>query len=130
MEAWLDYEFEAMHLTRLEIEAIRAGTMAIASDNKREQAEWADKMQRLGLAPGAPASPPAARRATEPAYLKHESSVTLATWEHGRARYARANFSRAPGVDQTGSSFKMMRLAAAAASGKHRTMCACAERRT
>jgi thymidylate synthase (FAD) len=59
MEAWLDYEFEAMHLTRLEIEAIRAGSMTIASDNKREQAEWAAKMDRLGLAPP-PGSAPAA----------------------------------------------------------------------
>jgi thymidylate synthase (FAD) len=55
MEAWRDYEFEALHLTRLEIDALAAslragGTLqAIASDNKREQAEWQDKAGRLGL---------------------------------------------------------------------------------
>jgi thymidylate synthase (FAD) len=53
MEAWRDYTFEGLHLTRLEIEAIRAlasgGPGAIASDNKREQAEWEAKRSRLGL---------------------------------------------------------------------------------
>jgi thymidylate synthase (FAD) len=47
-EAFLDYQFEAMHLTRLEIEAIRAGR-PLATDNKREQSEWAAKKRRLGL---------------------------------------------------------------------------------
>lgn len=49
MEAWRDYELESMHLTRLEIEALRSGKQEIATDNKREQAEWADKRARLGL---------------------------------------------------------------------------------
>lgn len=48
MEAWRDYELEAMHLTRLEIEAIRSGK-PIASDNKRETAEWEAKKASLGL---------------------------------------------------------------------------------
>jgi hypothetical protein len=42
-----------MHLTRLEIEAIRKlGTSepaTLASENKREQAEWEAKRQKLGL---------------------------------------------------------------------------------
>ncbi|MBL8758294.1 MAG: FAD-dependent thymidylate synthase [Phycisphaerae bacterium] len=67
MEAWRDYDREAMHLTRLEIEAIRrlaeqrgregegvggAGATLqplVVSDNKREQAEWDEKRRRLGL---------------------------------------------------------------------------------
>ncbi|MBX3354393.1 MAG: FAD-dependent thymidylate synthase [Phycisphaeraceae bacterium] len=47
-EAWRDYDFESMHLTRLEIEAIRSG-QPLASANKREQAEFAAKQARLGL---------------------------------------------------------------------------------
>jgi thymidylate synthase (FAD) len=47
-QAFLDYDFEAMHLTRLEIEAIKSG-QPIASTNKRETAEWEAKKVRLGL---------------------------------------------------------------------------------
>jgi thymidylate synthase (FAD) len=47
-EAFLDYQLGAMHLTRLEIEAIRSGK-PLASENKRENAEWEGKKQRLGL---------------------------------------------------------------------------------
>jgi thymidylate synthase (FAD) len=71
IEAWRDYELDAMHLTRLEIDAIRrmreeradshgrAGGDApgtsptlqpiVVSENKREQAEWEAKRARLGL---------------------------------------------------------------------------------
>ncbi len=53
MEAWQDYELDAVHLTRLEIEAIRAHAQGqapeIATSNKREQAEWSEKRARLGL---------------------------------------------------------------------------------
>ncbi|MBI1190785.1 MAG: FAD-dependent thymidylate synthase [Tepidisphaera sp.] len=53
MEAWRDYEFESMHLSRLEVEAIRghAGGAApdLATSNKREAAEWAAKRAMLGL---------------------------------------------------------------------------------
>jgi thymidylate synthase (FAD) len=47
-QAFSDYNFEAMHLTRLEIEAIKTG-QPIASTNKRETAEWEAKKERLGL---------------------------------------------------------------------------------
>lgn len=47
-EAFLDYRLEGMHLTRLEIEAIRSG-QPIATDNRREATEWAEKCRRLGL---------------------------------------------------------------------------------
>lgn len=47
-EAFLDYNFQAMHLTRLEIEALRSG-QPLSSDNKRENAEWEEKKRRLGL---------------------------------------------------------------------------------
>jgi thymidylate synthase (FAD) len=50
VEAFHDYELDAMRLTRLEIEAVRSGSATIASDNKREQAEWEEKRRRLGLA--------------------------------------------------------------------------------
>lgn len=53
VEAWRDYELEGIHLTRLEVEAIRdlraGGSGALRSDNKREQAEWERKRERLGL---------------------------------------------------------------------------------
>jgi thymidylate synthase (FAD) len=67
MEAWRDYDQEGLHLTRLEIEAIRRlssqrasgdqGTLPTSpslqpiavSDNKREQAEWEAKRAKLGL---------------------------------------------------------------------------------
>jgi thymidylate synthase (FAD) len=47
-EAFEDYRLESMHLTRLEIDAIRSGN-AIATENKREAAEWEAKKARLGL---------------------------------------------------------------------------------
>ncbi len=47
-EAFADYDLGGMHLTRLEIEAMRTG-QPLASDNKREQAEWAAKREKLGL---------------------------------------------------------------------------------
>ncbi|MCP4836267.1 MAG: FAD-dependent thymidylate synthase [Phycisphaera sp.] len=47
-EAFEDYRMESMQLTRLEIEAIRSG-QPLASDNKRENAEWEAKRKQLGL---------------------------------------------------------------------------------
>ena len=47
-EAFLDYNFESMHLTRLEIEAIKTG-QPINTTNKREAAEWEEKKKRLGM---------------------------------------------------------------------------------
>jgi thymidylate synthase (FAD) len=47
-EAFLDYNFGSMHLTRLEIEAIREGK-PLGTDNKRETAEWEEKKKKLGL---------------------------------------------------------------------------------
>jgi thymidylate synthase (FAD) len=56
MEAWRDYDFGSMHLTRLEIEALKsskAGVVGpIATQNKREQAEWEAKLVDLGLTKG------------------------------------------------------------------------------
>ena len=47
-EAFMDYNFESMHLTRLEIEAIRSGK-PLGTENKRETAEWEEKRTKLGL---------------------------------------------------------------------------------
>ncbi|HWE02859.1 MAG TPA: FAD-dependent thymidylate synthase [Tepidisphaeraceae bacterium] len=47
-EAFMDYNLGGMHLTRLEIEAIRAG-QPIDAQNKRETAEWEEKKKKLGL---------------------------------------------------------------------------------
>jgi thymidylate synthase (FAD) len=47
-EAFLDYDFHSMHLTRLEIEALKAGA-ALNSTNQRELAEWEQKRKKLGL---------------------------------------------------------------------------------
>jgi thymidylate synthase (FAD) len=54
-EAFLDYNLDSVRLSRLEIEAIRTG-QPLATDNKRESAEWEAKKQRLGLGtpPGSP----------------------------------------------------------------------------
>jgi len=46
-EAFIDYRLEGMHLTRLEIESLRTGT-PLATDNRREVAEWEAKRARLG----------------------------------------------------------------------------------
>lgn len=46
-EAFLDYNLGAVHLTRLEVESLRTGE-PLASDNKRENAEWEEKKARLG----------------------------------------------------------------------------------
>jgi thymidylate synthase (FAD) len=47
-EAFEDYRLNAMHLTGLEIDAIRTGK-PLATENKRETAEWEAKKARLGL---------------------------------------------------------------------------------
>jgi len=45
-EAFMDYNLHAVHLTRLEIEALRTG-QPLASQNKREIAEWEEKRKKL-----------------------------------------------------------------------------------
>jgi len=47
-EAFVDYQLGAMHLTRLEIEALRTGK-PLAAENKRENMEWEQKRKRLGM---------------------------------------------------------------------------------
>ena len=47
-EAFMDYNHDAMHLTRLEIEAIK-NKAPLATENKRETAEWEAKKAKLGL---------------------------------------------------------------------------------
>jgi len=49
-EAFVDYRLGAMHLTRLEIDAIRSG-VPIATTNKREIGEFEEKCERLGITP-------------------------------------------------------------------------------
>jgi thymidylate synthase (FAD) len=46
-EAFIDYNFGSMHLSRLEVEALRSGN-PIDTENKREIAEWEEKRKRLG----------------------------------------------------------------------------------
>ena len=52
-EAFRDYEMNSIRLTRLEIEAMQrhkhGGDIQLATDNKREQAEWLTKRAALGL---------------------------------------------------------------------------------
>jgi len=48
-EAFRDYEIESVNLTRLEVQAIRAGSAELDTSNKREQAEWTAKRDSLGL---------------------------------------------------------------------------------
>ncbi len=47
-EAFEDYRLHGIHLSRLEIETIRTG-QPLATDNKRENAEWEAKKPQLGL---------------------------------------------------------------------------------
>jgi thymidylate synthase (FAD) len=47
-EAFEDYNFGSMHLSRLEIEAIQTGK-PLSTENKRETAEWEEKKKKLGL---------------------------------------------------------------------------------
>lgn len=47
-EAFEDYNMGGMHLTRLEIEAMKTG-QPMNTSNKREAAEWEEKRGRLGL---------------------------------------------------------------------------------
>ena len=47
-EAFMDYNFEGLHLTRLEVEAIKSGK-PLDTSNKREAAEWEEKRAKLGL---------------------------------------------------------------------------------
>jgi thymidylate synthase (FAD) len=47
-EAFVDYRLEAVSLTRLELDALRSG-QPLATDNKREQAEWEEKKRKMAL---------------------------------------------------------------------------------
>ncbi len=47
-EAFIDYYLEGLHLSRLEVEALKYNA-ALQSDNKRENAEWDAKKKSLGL---------------------------------------------------------------------------------
>jgi thymidylate synthase (FAD) len=47
-EAFIDYDLGGMHLTRLEIEAMKSGA-PLKTENKRELAEWEEKKGKLGL---------------------------------------------------------------------------------
>lgn len=53
VEAFRDYRLEGVHLTRLEVEALRrrieGGSAALDTKNKRERDEWVAKRRRLGL---------------------------------------------------------------------------------
>lgn len=48
-EAFIDYNFKSMHLSRLEVEALKSG-QPLATENKREIAEWEEKQKKLGRA--------------------------------------------------------------------------------
>src|SRR3989440_1689262 len=45
-EAFIDYNFQSLHLSRLEVDAIKSGK-PLASENKRENAEWEEKKKKL-----------------------------------------------------------------------------------
>jgi thymidylate synthase (FAD) len=47
-EAFLDYNFHSLRLSRLEIDALRSGE-PLATDNTRELTEWEEKKNRLGI---------------------------------------------------------------------------------
>jgi thymidylate synthase (FAD) len=47
-EAFMDYNLGSLHLSKLEVEAMRSGK-PLATENKRENAEWEEKKKKLGL---------------------------------------------------------------------------------
>jgi thymidylate synthase (FAD) len=47
-EAFVDYNLQAAHLTRLELDSLRSG-QPLATENKREIAEWDEKKKKMGL---------------------------------------------------------------------------------
>jgi len=47
-EAFLDYQLGAVHLSRLEVEALKSGK-PLQTENKRETAEWETKKKEFGL---------------------------------------------------------------------------------
>src|SRR5947209_1248712 len=47
-EAFMDYRLHSINLSRLELEALRTG-QPLATENKRELAEWDEKKKRLGI---------------------------------------------------------------------------------
>jgi thymidylate synthase (FAD) len=47
-EAFMDYQMGGIHLTRLEVESLRTGK-PLATENKRENAEWEEKRKAMGL---------------------------------------------------------------------------------
>jgi len=47
-QAFLDYYYGSVSLTRLEVDAIRT-KQPLNTTNKREIAEWEEKMKRLGI---------------------------------------------------------------------------------
>lgn len=53
VEAWQDYELDSVRLSRLEVQALKDAISGqgsrLGTDNKREQAEWAEKARFLGL---------------------------------------------------------------------------------
>ena len=53
VEAWRDYELDSVRLSRLELAAVQdvaaGGKGELPTDNKREQAEWSAKRERLGF---------------------------------------------------------------------------------
>jgi len=47
-EAFMDYQMQGVHLSRLELESLRTG-QPLATTNKREQAEWDEKKKAMGM---------------------------------------------------------------------------------
>jgi thymidylate synthase (FAD) len=48
-EAFVDYQLEGMYLSRLEVEAIQNKQAKLNINNQRENTEWTEKMNKLGL---------------------------------------------------------------------------------
>jgi len=48
-QAFLDYNFESVTLSKLEIEALKNKSKNLSTKNKRETLEWHEKMEKLGL---------------------------------------------------------------------------------
>ncbi len=48
-DAFIDYRLEGMHLTRLEVDALKQGSAKLKTENKRENEEWREKLEHMGL---------------------------------------------------------------------------------
>ena len=94
-EAFLDYQLDSLHLSRLEVEALRNGE-PLKSENKRELAEFEEKLKLLGRKTlGRELTPGTVQVRTESARMQIASSYSTPLTEGARRpQFSSRNESR------------------------------------